>query len=906
MVKNKILVYIAFIVLLPTLFILPVIADDIHIDLPTEPENHTSDQRMGVFLFDNRQLLSDLPEQGGVSLNYYRMNDYAFEGEVIYFPVLALHLDGIENVQDVYVAVSTSQSSPPNEKKVSCVLGEQPAEGSSIQRANARFGEEGFEEFDSDIMAMYACYYVVENKYLVYGEYWIGVKISDINNTYEQMDENEYWFFNPALGLSLNPATLDLGEKDAGEIVYSDIFFVRNDAEADAGVILNMSISSTDFYHTSPSISKCPITNMLTADHIKYFAANGAYSTLNDPRADEEGYIPLSHEDSAIINNLWGNILHPGGELAIQFKVNIPERCRGNFDTGNIIIKGTEPANNNQSATVYLPLNLNINTKMNITLINNITLIDDCVEGICGEEIKGNRTFLFEWDGILYPLTYLFEVEQIRLIVQINISSGIENIEGVYGTIGIEPIAGNDIVVECHFINGSSTTANYDCILTIETPENMYGNSLIKAEVDTTYGGHNEIEIGYWSLNPLIDISLDKDSINFSDSSPGQRIYSEPLTIKNNVDLQNYVLLSMYLSRKNKLINSNLNQLDLSSLSYYAEIGNYSTLNDPRADDEGYINLKYASSFDPGSFSNFYELIQKGDFLWDKCYSENLLEEGEEAKIIFRLDVPENTALGDYHGNAGYAWAVAGEGWGPSVGKYINLNLRVGEVFCYIDSDCGTDNFVGDNFCYNENVYGDLQSFTCTNPGTIDSYCESSIEPVLVEECKLGCSNGACIQDINPPEAIIKYDNKLKDFVISGKDDYDLDVDVNYTEKSYFRELRKIRDYVLTDDFGNELKIKISYTILGNYILTNIAKLSYNGESINPNYNWLTIIDKKNGNINQHFYLSGFGRINAVYNSKKDKTTIEIINGRKTTKIIKDGFFPIGLMTEKGKLSYNL
>lgn len=66
--------------------------------------------------------------------------------------------------------------------------------------------------------------------------------------------------------------------------------------------------------------------------------------------------------------------------------------------------------------------------------------------------------------------------------------------------------------------------------------------------------------------------------------------------------------------------------------------------------------------------------------------------------------------------------------------------------FCESDSDCGIDSYLGAGFCSNGNVKRQFRTFTCNSPGTASSYCSSSQEEVVVENCAGGCTNGACVQ----------------------------------------------------------------------------------------------------------------------------------------------------------------
>jgi hypothetical protein len=65
-------------------------------------------------------------------------------------------------------------------------------------------------------------------------------------------------------------------------------------------------------------------------------------------------------------------------------------------------------------------------------------------------------------------------------------------------------------------------------------------------------------------------------------------------------------------------------------------------------------------------------------------------------------------------------------------------------IACTTSADCGTIGVVGSFFCQGRNKVQTSRSFSCSNPGTLGSACSSSDSVVLIEECRNGCSNGAC------------------------------------------------------------------------------------------------------------------------------------------------------------------
>jgi len=202
-------------------------------------------------------------------------------------------------------------------------------------------------------MRYYTCTLTVETPESMYGEYWVTVEAVDLDGESGTMAENEYWFFNPVIALSVDGA-MDYENVRAGTASYSQTILVGNDADAGSGVMLDMFISGTDFYDSSSSGAMCPTSNVLDLDAFSYFATNGAYSSKTDAQSnrvcDAEGYCGInygigfndptpfynSHEILQAGPMLGGvyygaNVLAPGAEMALTFKLLLPEPCTG-FD----------------------------------------------------------------------------------------------------------------------------------------------------------------------------------------------------------------------------------------------------------------------------------------------------------------------------------------------------------------------------------------------------------------------------------------------------------------------------------------------------------------------------------------------------------------------------------------------
>jgi len=66
-------------------------------------------------------------------------------------------------------------------------------------------------------------------------------------------------------------------------------------------------------------------------------------------------------------------------------------------------------------------------------------------------------------------------------------------------------------------------------------------------------------------------------------------------------------------------------------------------------------------------------------------------------------------------------------------------------ITCSLESDCGTDGFVGNKFCLAKNVTQSFVNYTCQNPGTEQSSCSHLTINKTTETCANNCSNGACV-----------------------------------------------------------------------------------------------------------------------------------------------------------------
>ena len=321
------------------------------------PDIETEDFEPLVWLCGERVVYDDGTEPGRVTGDgddmLERLNNYAFEGEQVGWITLVMDKNSIDKVIDVYATIGSSQGEG-NDIEVNCHrIGLQ--EG-LFDQCNARILEEEV-DWNPLLMDFYECTMTVETSDSMYGEYWVTVEAEDLDGLLGTMDENEYWFFNPMIALSVD-GDMTFESVRPGTSAYSSTLLVGNDADSGSGVMMDMFISGTDFYDSSSSGAMCPDSNVLELGNFAYFTTSGAYSTLNDPRRDAEGYVGIVYGDA--FNNpapfydaneiiqagpapgpyYGANILSPGAEMALTFRLDLPEPCNGDFDTGSIYFWG--------------------------------------------------------------------------------------------------------------------------------------------------------------------------------------------------------------------------------------------------------------------------------------------------------------------------------------------------------------------------------------------------------------------------------------------------------------------------------------------------------------------------------------------------------------------------------------
>ena len=119
---------------------------------------------------------------------------------------------------------------------------------------------------------------------------------------------------------------------------------------------------------------------------------------------------------------------------------------------------------------------------------------------------------------------------------------------------------------------------------------------------------------------------------------------------------------------------------------------------------------------------------------------------------------------------------VCGQSCGPScpTGQSCNSSGQCVNIVCNTDSQCGTNEFIGNLDCLNSleggNVTQNYITHTCNHPGTPQSSCTDSTIPTLKQSCgRYGCYNGICLTATSWCDGA----DATKDGSVGGED-YDL------------------------------------------------------------------------------------------------------------------------------------
>ncbi len=266
-----------------------------------------------------------------------RAHDYAFTGEQIHWEVLAWDRNGVEDIDTVTLALSDDTSFSSQPVNVSCI--ENGSRTTNPGDFGARDEAGDYLNFTDTTMAWYDCTYTVT--FSDSGEYYIRGEAIDFSGNLGTTNIFETWFFNPELALFISDFSISFDELVPGTRAYSDSLTIGNDALDGSGVLLNMSISGTDFSSTDTSGVLCPTSNVLSLTNFAYYASAGNSNSCSNAGVDGACYDSIPYENGvpsnrATILETPSNILSPGSEVTLTFRLDLPQPCTGDFDLGEI------------------------------------------------------------------------------------------------------------------------------------------------------------------------------------------------------------------------------------------------------------------------------------------------------------------------------------------------------------------------------------------------------------------------------------------------------------------------------------------------------------------------------------------------------------------------------------------
>lgn len=310
-----------------------------------------------IFLNTNggRELFDDpygFYENGNIES---RPNSYAFTGEQVQWTVLVWDKNGVEKVSDVWAGWVDQVNGPLDpEKQVNCWVDTLCADGDDLTTCgypNVR--RDGDQEpqstFNSDTMQEYVCTLTIEES--CHGQKWVGVKVEDLDELTDTMNEAESWFCNPVLDLYVS-GSIDFGTLGPGEQASSS-FSIENAAEAGSGAMVVVAISGKDFYDPTSSGAKCPSTNVLDmqGDGLDFstgfwYSAVQGVNSVGPKRIPYQGASSIQDADPifSTSNGLtpkWTgtlNTMSPGSEMSMTLNLGIPQPCNGQFTDGQIYL----------------------------------------------------------------------------------------------------------------------------------------------------------------------------------------------------------------------------------------------------------------------------------------------------------------------------------------------------------------------------------------------------------------------------------------------------------------------------------------------------------------------------------------------------------------------------------------
>ncbi|UCC91878.1 MAG: hypothetical protein JSV39_01235 [Candidatus Aenigmatarchaeota archaeon] len=123
------------------------------------------------------------------------------------------------------------------------------------------------------------------------------------------------------------------------------------------------------------------------------------------------------------------------------------------------------------------------------------------------------------------------------------------------------------------------------------------------------------------------------------------------------------------------------------------------------------------------------------------------------------------------------------------------------EYYCVGDYEqsqqqsCGTDGYVGSNYCLNDSVYRDWRDYFCSS-----GECDYTDTPLLIEECEWGCTSGTCDP---PPDSCSDTDGGYVVTVQGTASGYSGGYPYNLTDECLINATWMLLEYYCVGDYCN-------------------------------------------------------------------------------------------------------
>jgi hypothetical protein len=315
-----------------------------------------------------------------------REDNYAFTGEQIAELVVARDLDGAIAITHAMLQVDGDDIAYCNEVSITdvCTIDQETGlytacswkghEGVTFDNLMNEYPPQSSEStragFDGRYDKLYECILTVTD--YMQDDSIITVEVTDSVNQLTAMTDDQHFFFNPAVSLTVGTSDdedIRFEEGYAGDLVYSENkLTLVNDAEG--GVDIAVWLGGTDLI-SPDAAAKCPQSNILDVEGTSTDHEDGMLfrCTLDNGLYIEQAWMQIKNKNTKLdCDDVWNpeneyfgdetskvhtdgyclglnplflsheNVLENGHEAECSFKLHYPVPCIGDFTEGNLNI----------------------------------------------------------------------------------------------------------------------------------------------------------------------------------------------------------------------------------------------------------------------------------------------------------------------------------------------------------------------------------------------------------------------------------------------------------------------------------------------------------------------------------------------------------------------------------------